>query len=80
MGGGGPLKARAIFTFFLGRWEGERVIICLASTHTALVSSPSLAVLHLSTYLPRESPNHCESRDFSRVGGERFLAIPTKQL
>ena len=25
------------------------VIICLASTHTALVSSPSLAVLHLST-------------------------------
>ena len=28
------------------------VIICLASTHTALVSSPSLAVLHLSTYLP----------------------------
>ena len=27
------------------------VIICLASTHTALVSSPSLAVLHLSTYL-----------------------------
>ena len=29
------------------------VIICPASTHTALVSSPSLAVLHLSTYLPR---------------------------
>ena len=29
-----------------------RVIICPASTHTALVSSPSLAVLHLSTYLP----------------------------
>jgi len=28
------------------------VIICLASTHTALVSSPSLAVLHLTTYLP----------------------------
>ena len=28
------------------------VIICPASTHTALVSSPSLAVLHLSTYLP----------------------------
>ena len=29
------------------------VIICLASTYTALVSSPSLAVLHLSTtYLP----------------------------
>jgi len=31
------------------------VIICPASTHTALVSSPSLAVLHLSTYLPRLS-------------------------
>ena len=28
------------------------VIICPASTHTALVSSPSLAVLHLTTYLP----------------------------
>ena len=28
------------------------VIICPASTHTALVSSPSLAVLSLSTYLP----------------------------
>ena len=30
------------------------VIICPASTHTALVSSPSLAVLHLSTYLPTD--------------------------
>ena len=29
--------------------------VCLASTHTALVSSPSLAVLHLSTYLPSTS-------------------------
>ena len=28
------------------------VIICPASTHTALVSSPSMAVLHLTTYLP----------------------------
>ena len=27
------------------------VIICLASTHTALVSSPSLTVLHLTTYI-----------------------------
>ena len=27
------------------------VIICLASTHTALVSSPSLTVVHLSTYI-----------------------------
>ena len=32
-------------------WGRDR-IICLASTHTALVSSASLAVLHLSTYLP----------------------------
>ena len=32
------------------------VIICPASTHTALVSSPSLAVLHLSTYLPTFVP------------------------
>ena len=32
------------------------VIICPASTHTALVSSPSLAVLHLTTYLPAISP------------------------
>ena len=32
------------------------VIICPASTHTALVSSPSLAVLHLSTYLPTYLP------------------------
>ena len=32
------------------------VIICLASTHTALVSSPSLAVLHLSAYLYLHSP------------------------
>ena len=31
------------------------VIICLASTHTALVSSPSLTVLHLPTYIHRES-------------------------
>ena len=31
------------------------VIICPASTHTALVSSPSLAVLHLSTYLPSKA-------------------------
>ena len=34
------------------------VIICPASTHTALVSSPSLAVLHLSTYLPTVTEKH----------------------
>ena len=33
------------------------VIICLASTHTALVSSPGLAVLHLSTQ-PNLRLNH----------------------
>ena len=33
------------------------VIICPASTHTALVSSPSLAVLHLPTYIHREAPS-----------------------
>ena len=30
------------------------VIICPASTHTALVSSPSLTVVHLSTYTTSE--------------------------
>ena len=40
------------------------VIICPASTHTALVSSPSLAVLHLSSYLPTLSRG---SRGVSRA-------------
>ena len=31
------------------------VIICPASTHTALVSSPSLTVVHLSTYIHRRA-------------------------
>ena len=40
------------------------VIICLASTHTALVSSPSLAVLHLSTYqLPTSYLPACAVRE-----------------
>ena len=38
------------------------VIICPASTHTALVSSPSLAVLHLSTYLPNADREKRNSR------------------
>ena len=42
------------------------VIICLASTHTALVSSPSLAVLHLSTYLPSLLGEKREGVVFSR--------------
>ena len=37
--------------FVVSFWGRDR-IICQASTHTALVSSASLAVLHLSTYLP----------------------------
>ena len=32
------------------------VIICPASTHTALVSSPSLTVVHLSTYIILPKP------------------------
>ena len=41
-----------LFYFFLFRWcvcvsLVRVVIICPASTHTALVSSPSLTVLHL---------------------------------
>ena len=35
--------------------------VCLASTHTALVSSPSLAVLHLSTYCPQPDVDHPSS-------------------
>jgi len=37
--------------------KAPSVIICLASTHTALVSSPGLAVLHLSTQ-PNLRLNH----------------------
>ena len=39
------------------------VIICPASTHTALVSSPSLAVLHLTTYLPTWSAGGGDRED-----------------
>ena len=34
------------------------VIVCLASTHTALVSSPSLTVLHLPTYTHMDTSQH----------------------
>ena len=34
------------------------VIICPASTHTALVSSPSLTVVHLSTYIHARTQVH----------------------
>ena len=34
------------------------VIICPASTHTALVSSPSLTVVHLSTYIQTYTLSH----------------------
>ena len=45
------------------------VIICPASTHTALVSSPSLAVLHLSTYLPSLLGEKGEAGAISRPSG-----------
>ena len=50
------------------------VIICPASTHTALVSSPSLAVLHLSTYLPCFIPLKVSKSRYisSRSGGTFF--------
>ena len=47
------------------------VIICPASTHTALVSSPSLAVLHLTTYLPDycgEATTHSSHRHKKMCG------------
>ena len=43
------------------------VIICLASTHTALVSSPSPAVLHLSTYLPVADATRADSVPFDAM-------------
>ena len=45
------------------------VIICLASTHTALVSSPSLTVLHLTTYIHR--PRGKRSRASTTAAGRR---------
>ena len=39
--------------------QARAVISCLASTHTALVSSPSLTVLHLPTLLPTYLPTFC---------------------
>ena len=50
------------------------VIICLAST--ALVSSPSLAVLHLSTYLPsvsRTASGFALPRALTRANFRRVL-------
>ena len=54
------------------------VIICLASTHTALVSSPSLTVVHLSTYIHIEVECVCVCvcvRDAFR-GPETKLLMP----
>ena len=50
------------------------VIICLASTHTALVSSPSLAVLHLSTYLPTEG--HMDHQELARAADAALVCRP----
>ena len=53
------------------------VIICLASTHTALVSSPSLTVLHLTTYIHAEySVNVCERVCYSIL--RKALPVPAK--
>ena len=63
------------------------VIICPASTHTALVSSPSsLAVLHLSTYLLTDSrqnalptylsPGRAAKRKKMNIGGTYLLQGP----
>jgi len=53
--GGGIASRRQGSNFFRGMVPGISQIICLASTHThtALVSSPSLAVLHPPTYIHR---------------------------
>ena len=48
------------------------VIICPASTHNVLVSSPSLAVLHLSTYLPTGKKNRA-AFDAGKTGAEKGL-------
>ena len=49
---GSPLAVCLVSLFCVCVSLLRAVIICLASTHTALVSSPSLTVVHLSTYLP----------------------------
>ena len=42
--------------FYLPTYQYAPLVVCfLSSTNTALVSSPSLAVLHLPTYLPTSS-------------------------
>ena len=46
-----PLLPREVLTRFPNSHIAAPAIICPASTHTALVSSPSLAVLHLPTYI-----------------------------
>ena len=39
------------------------VIICLASIHTALMSSPSLTVLHLPAYIHTYAAGRCAACD-----------------
>ena len=50
------------------------VIICPASTHTALVSSPSMAVLHLTTYLPTRLTPFAATHKI--VGSLQFTKLP----
>ena len=57
------------------------VIICLASTHTALVSSPSLTVLHLTTYIQsQKTPFLRRARAASlKAKGSRFGALAEEE-
>ena len=66
--------------FVVSFWGRDR-IICKASTHTALVSSASLAVLHLSTYLPTyrigDTPKGEASRESLGEAGRKWPISPT---
>ena len=72
-----PSPLGCLFSFFLFRWcvcvsLVRVVIICPASTHTALVSSPSLTVLHSPSYI------HTYVGVFScgsRLGGSRGICV-----
>ena len=49
---------------------------CPASTHTALVSSPSLAVLHLTTYLPIDKLSYLQTYLVLDLRPERRVQMP----
>ena len=56
------------------------VIICLASTHTALVSSPSLTVLHLTTYIQEPAGSSCQEGTRAKVGVSEGPRASTPRL